>query len=264
MPIDPAQLLPFLTLGVLGAGHCAGMCGGFAIAVRAASGRGRWTALRRQLLYVLGKSMTYAAIGLFVARVGEVLVHGGTATLGGDDDTLAGIQRAMSWLAGGTMVTFGTLVVLGRGAPAPDQSGRLWKALRGAMQRARRVFDGALQLGGESGAFATGMITGHLPCGWSWGALALCVAQPPLVALLGMFVFGLATGPVLVFLGLGWGSFSARFTGLAARAAGPLLIAFGLFTLLRGAPPGASDSLAAEVLPECCVEQSTTHEHPAR
>ena len=50
-------LLPFLTLGLLGAAHCAGMCGGFAVSVSLASGPGKLRALRRQLVYVTGKAL---------------------------------------------------------------------------------------------------------------------------------------------------------------------------------------------------------------
>ncbi|MFT7487422.1 MAG: sulfite exporter TauE/SafE, partial [Candidatus Paceibacteria bacterium] len=35
MLFAPQDLLPFLSLGILGAAHCAGMCGGFAMAVHA-------------------------------------------------------------------------------------------------------------------------------------------------------------------------------------------------------------------------------------
>jgi sulfite exporter TauE/SafE len=69
-----------------------------------------------------------------------------------------------------------------------------------------------------------------------------------------MALFGLGTAPALLAVGLGWAGLSVRFRSLASRAAGPLLIAFGIVTLLRGASLMGAETAAAAALPECCTE----------
>ena len=79
---EPAALLPFVLLGLLGSVHCAGMCGGFALGVAAGGPRGR--ALGRLGLYALGKALTYAALGLLAARAAHAahVTEGGPALAG--------------------------------------------------------------------------------------------------------------------------------------------------------------------------------------
>lgn len=250
MAVDAPDLLAFATLGLLGAAHCAGMCGGFAVAVATAAPRGR--GLTRQLLYVSGKALTYASLGLVLATGARAAVRAGAGP-----ERLEALPQALALVAGGTMVGLGLLALRG-GAPRPplERWGAPGRALRAAGQELGRAFRAARALPGGTGAFAAGLATGLLPCGWSWGALALAATVPPLEAGLGMLLFGLGTAPALVAVGLGWSGLSVRFRGLAARAAGPLLIVFGLLTVLRGAALVGGEAAARAALPECCVDES--------
>lgn len=255
-------LLPFLTLGLLGAAHCIGMCGGFAIAVSATAGERRRAQLRAQLVYVLGKSITYAVLGLGVALLGQAALAGGSRLLGEEGLDFASLRQVLAWIAGLTMIALGVVALRGRAAPAPrfERWGAVGRLLRAAGHELRAAFAAARQLPGDLGALATGLATGLLPCGWSWGALALAATVTPLEAFAGLFVFGLATGPALVLVGLGWSGLSARFRGTAARAAGPLLIVFGLFTALRGAELIGGEAAQEALLPDCCTE-ATQEQH---
>jgi len=237
----------FLSLGLVGAAHCAGMCGGFAVAVSASAGPGRARALRRQLVYTGGKALSYAVLGLVLARAGEAITARGSW------------RDALAWVAGGAMIAMGVASLWPR-ARGWRPSGRAARLLA----RARELFGAARQLPGDAGALATGLATGLLPCGLSWGALAFAATRSPLEAFAGMLLFGLGTAPVLVLVGLGWSGISGRFRTLAARAAGPLLILFGLYTGLRGASLFGSQASAAAAgaLPECCAEEAA-HEHGA-
>jgi len=252
-------VLPFLALGALGAAHCAGMCGGFALAVSAASPAGRGRALRRQLAYVLGKALTYALLGLLAARAGHLLVAGGAEIADpgpeGRAAALDGFRRALAWVAGGAMVLLG-LSAAGLFAPLAPLAPLAARA--GASRPAsgaRRVLAGVRALPGSAGAFGTGLLTGLLPCGLSWGALALATTVTPLSAALGLFAFGLATAPVLIAVGLGWHGLSVRFRRFALAAAGPLLIVFGVLTAMRGGPPGSGE-LTHRILPDCCTQHA--------
>jgi len=254
--LEPTTLLPFLTLGLLGAAHCIGMCGGFAIAVSASAGERRASQLRAQLAYVLGKSLTYAVLGLGVALLGRAALTGGARLFGAEGLGFDGLRQGLAWIAGLTMVALGVVALRGRAAPAPrlEGWGAVGRGLQGVAGELRRAFSAARQLPGDLGAFATGLATGLLPCGWSWGALALAATVAPLEAFVGLFLFGLATGPALVLVGLGWSGLSSRFRGTAARAAGPLLILFGVFTALRGAELIGGTAAQEALLPDCCTE----------
>ncbi len=257
-------LLPFLVLGLLGAAHCAGMCGGFAVTVSLTSGSGKWRALRRQLVYVVGKALTYGILGIFAAQAGTLVVSGGQRLLGEDAVQLAALQDGLSWVAGGMMVAFGLAAMglgprlLAAGGVQASSPGSFWaKLARGA----QALFASVRDLPGDAGALGTGMLTGLLPCGWSWGALALAVTTDPLTGFFGLFVFGLGTGPVLILVGLGWHGFSSRFRRYAVRLAGPLLILFGVLTVARGGVPASLQAASDAALPDCC-ESGADHDSP--
>ena len=250
-----AALAPFVLLGLLGAVHCAGMCGGFAVAVGARATTGtRRAFLGMQLAYLTGKALTYAVLGLLLSTGGRFVA--GAAAHGPVEETvglaphgaLAGLREASAWLAGLTMVWFG-LRMLGISLPG---SGRTERTQGRVERRLAALVRGARSLPGGTGALATGLATGFLPCGLSWSAFALAAGNEPLVAFAGLLAFGLATAPALLLSAWGWRGLSAVHRATAVRLAGPLLLAFGVFTIARGFPVAS-----AEVLPECCQAAHT-------
>lgn len=250
-----SALLPFLLLGVGGSVHCMGMCGGFAALVGEGARRGGRLGVREQLAYISGKALTYGVLGLALALAAEWVLVGGAELVGGGEihqsHVLERWRGVVAWVAGGLMVLLG-LSALGLRLPRRLRSRPL---VAGAHGLARRLFRGIAELPGLGGAFGVGVVTGFLPCGLSWGALALAAASTPRVALVGMLVFGLATGPALALVGLGWSGIPPRWRALAGRAAGPLLIAFGLLTILRGGVPEPISGVQA-ALPACCSSEA--------
>ena len=67
-------------LGFLGSFHCVGMCGPIALAV---GGKGSNKFLFNKIIYNLGRSLTYAMLGLVIGSLGFSL-------------SLAGIQQKLS------------------------------------------------------------------------------------------------------------------------------------------------------------------------
>jgi hypothetical protein len=248
-----SELLPFVLLGLAGAAHCAGMCGGFAVAVALAAGPARGRAVGHGLAYVVGKALTYAVLGLVVARAGDLAVHGGAELGNGAADArLSGLRAGLATVVGLGLVAAG-LAHLGLGRRLwPARWRAAWARLGGA---AGRLFAGVRELPGAAGALGTGVLTGLLPCGLSWSALALALTARPVTGAAGLFLFGLATAPALLLVGFGARGLPVRARALAARAVGPLLILLGLFTAARGGLP-SSLSAAGAALPECCQEPS--------
>lgn len=245
-----AALVPFAALGLAGALHCVGMCGGFAVAVAArARGRGARVSLD-QAAYAVGKAASYATLGALAAGAGHAAVHATGGALEGPlaSRSMETARAALAWVAGLSFVALG-LSSLGL-FHAPNGS-RLWQ--RGAGWIRARFAD-AFAMGGTTGALGAGLLNGLLPCGLSWAALALAATLDPVHAMLGMFTFGLATTPALAATGFGWALVGARRRALAARLLGPLFLVFGVWTLARGGIPFIDGAPAA--LPPCCTSTS--------
>ena len=209
-----------LLLGLLGTGHCVGMCGGFALAVGAgAPGAGRVVA--RPLAYQFGKSTSYLLIGVLQLLAG---------TLAGGAGGVARAQTIASVAAAGLMVALGLAYVLEWRAPprlaAWLAGSRVCGAL-GAVWRSPSLLKSVL----------IGWVNGFLPCGLSLAVLLYLSSFGSAGALaLGVYVFGLGTLPGLLavsLLGRGWSA--SRRRGLV-RASGVVLILFGVLTAVRGTP----------------------------
>lgn len=230
-----AELVPFVSLGAFGALHCAGMCGGFSLAV--VSGHEGIFA-RRQAGYVLGKSSSYAVLALLVASGASWLEIGGSHGAGLGHGAVRG---ALGWAAAVFLVLTG-LGLFTRGRWSLLEHG----TPRAGLERARSILRGALALPGMSGAFGLGLLNGLIPCGLSWAALVLAAQLPPPLAALGAFCFGLATAPVLLAVALG-----ARMAGPVWRRATPfvlggVLIVFGVGTAWRSTKAFSAGQ------PTCC------------
>lgn len=159
-----------LAAGLVGSPHCVGMCGGFASAASDSRlGSAPWHA---------GRLMTYAALG---------------AAAGGLGATLPGPR----WLP----VVLSTLFLawfalrLAGWSPVVSSSGA---------HRLAALARRAIALGGWPGRVAFGAVSGLLPCGLVYAALALPVASGSAAAgALAMLVFGLGTVPALSLAGAG-------------------------------------------------------------
>lgn len=208
-------LVPPFVFGVANAGHCAAMCGVFAIR---AGGAARFAA------YALGKTTTYVALG----AVAGVL---GARVLG----ALGGAQAWLGLAAGLVMIGAGVRLLVPPTAGRVAGAGRFLAPLAGVVEQARAT----------GSAFLFGAATGALPCGVVYLAATQCAATAsPVDGALGMAAFGMGTIPVLgvtSLLGKGalmrlgpsrvrtWGAILVLVTGVVVsiRSGIPLLHASG-------------------------------------
>lgn len=212
----PALLLSALLLGMLGGGHCIGMCGGLMGALTLAiPPEQRQRRLRLLLAYNLGRIASYALAGLLLGGAGWALASGPAAS----------VLRA---IAGSLLVVMG-LYLAGwwSGLTRIESLGRLlWRRLE---PLARRL----LPVGNARRALLLGAIWGWLPCGLVYSTLLWAASQgDALRSAVLMLAFGLGTLPVLLATGLA----AERLTALLRRrgiriAGGLLVILFGLWTL---------------------------------
>lgn len=215
-----AELLPLLlsafVLGLLGGGHCLGMCGGLMGALTMAiplEQRGR--RLRLLVVYNLGRILSYAAAGLLVGLAGWALAQGPAAMLLRTVAALLLISMGLylaGWWSGLTRVE-----ALGRG---------LWRHLQPLTSRLIPVHS-------LPQALTLGALWGWLPCGLVYSTLLWAASQGNATesALL-MLAFGLGTWPVLLATGLAADRIIALLRKRSVRITGGIMvILFGLWTL---------------------------------
>ena len=213
-----AELLSAMLLGLFGAGHCLGMCGGISGALAFALGPHCSTARRQLLLlcYSLGRISSYALMG---ALAGGIL-HGTTPVA---------VHGAMRVVAGALLVIIGIALA---GQP------RLLALLeRGGSRLWQRIAPHAARLGPPRTvpvALLAGAAWGWLPCGLVYGALGWAATGGPAersAAL--MAAFGAGTLPAV----LASGALASRLKSLLQRrelrlTAALCVCAFGLWTMV--------------------------------
>lgn len=208
-----ATPLAAAAFALLGAGHCAAMCGGIAaaLALRAPSPR-------HALLHPLGKVFGYALAGALAGALGAGLIALGDA---------AALGRVLRTAAGLLIALVGLRILLDRPPWQPLERFALAVWRRTLAPLAERLAGGD---GSAAAALALGALWGWLPCGLSWTALVAAAASGSAAqgALL-MTAFGLGTLPAL---GLGALLFSGWRPAAPGwrRAAGALLVVAGLWT----------------------------------
>jgi sulfite exporter TauE/SafE len=204
-------------LGLLGTGHCIGMCGPLVVAFPAAAG-----GVLPHLLYHGGRVTTYTAAGALAGGAGSL-----AAALGADPvlGTLR-VQMGLSVAAGLLLAAFGL-------------------ARLGLLPEPRWLYTAVPLLSPGSGAAASsrssrwrmvhmGLLTGMLPCGLSYAAFSRALAaggwyEGGMMTL----AFGLGTLPGLLAAGLGAGRLLSRFRTWSDPLSGMLMIAMAVRLISR-------------------------------
>jgi len=215
---DPLIAMGFTT-GLLGAGHCIGMCGGLvgALSLSATGRRGGWSF---HLLYNAGRLVTYTLIGAMVGWLGSALAytdrfHTITRTL------LVASDLFIILLGFGTAGLFTGLNLARLDFPGP------LRAMTKAVQRLR-------QLPPALAALPLGLLFGFLPCGYLY-AVAITAAQSAdaTTGALMLLAFGIGTVPALLLFGTATQWLGTRARLWMLRLAGLLVAGMGAVNLLR-------------------------------
>lgn len=258
---------------LLGSAHCAGMCGGLALA---AIGPDDGARAPRQVGYHGGRLVSYAALGVVAGLVGQVVDDAGV---------LVGVQRVAAVVAGVMIALFGLATVLrALGVRVPSAG-----VPRPLIVAAQRVHVWTLRLPPKHRGVPIGLATPLLPCGWlyAFAAIAAASASPWLGALI-MGAFWLGTVPAVVLASNGARLAFARLGRGAPVAAGLAMIAVGVHAAVArggaaeramsevrgvqvGMAPASVEELGARAaqemdeLPPCCREvQSPREVHSPR
>jgi hypothetical protein len=207
--------LAFIT-GLLGAGHCIGMCGGLAggFAVH----QNRWRRPLPLLSYHGSRIAVYVLLGALGAALGRVLVQAGS---------LGKFQGLLLIIAGLVIVALGLGVagLLPGLQPRPCTTAANTQPLRRMPPWPQRL----------APALA-GIINGLVPCSLVFSvAIRATATADPLQAGLLMFCFGLGTLPAMGAVTALSGYIGCRAHGIAQRLAGVAVILLGAWTVYEGA-----------------------------
>ncbi len=215
--LSPWGVWAFLLVGLLiGVSHCVGMCWPFVLFLSGqhpAATDKRTSQLLPQLMYNLGRTVTYTLLGALAGALGGLIGMGGS---------LLGIQKAAAMLAGGVLLIYGSLGLVGIYTPLQfGQWAPIQKLTRGLMQ------------GKAHSPFIFGLILGLLPCGPLYAVLLAAAALAhPLQGALALALFGLGTIPAMLLLSL-VGKFLTERGSLRALSYA-LVLVMGAFFVYHG------------------------------
>ena len=207
-------------VGLLGGGHCAGMCGGIVSAV-SLSLPGSRPRIGFLLAYNLGRIASYGAAGLLAGAIGASSFF---------LDHVLPVERVLYALASVMLILLGLyLAGIWRGVVVLETvGGKLWRHVQPWSKR-------FLPVRTLPQALALGSIWGWLPCGLVYSVVvaALATGSPWRSATL-MLAFGLGTLPALLAMGMAAVRMRAVLQHVwVRRLSGLAVIGFGLLGLWR-------------------------------
>ena len=207
-------------VGLLGGGHCAGMCGGIVGAV-SLSLPGSRPRIGFLLAYNLGRIASYGAAGLLAGAIGASSFF---------LDHVLPVERVLYALASVMLILLGLyLAGIWRGVVVLETvGGKLWRQVQPWSKR-------FLPVRTLPQALALGSIWGWLPCGLVYSVVvaALATGSPWRGATL-MLAFGLGTLPALLAMGMAAVRMRAVLQNVwVRRLSGLAVIGFGLLGLWR-------------------------------
>ena len=214
------SLISALLVGLLGGGHCIGMCGGFtgAVTLSLPEARARWPFM---LAYNGGRIASYTLAGMLAGLIGSSVFF---------LDHVLPIEKLLYGLASLMLVALGLyLAGLWHGVLVLEKAGAVvWRRLQPLSRK-------MLPLRTLPQAFLLGLVWGWLPCGLVFSVLVVALAAGSVLqggAL--MLAFGLGTLPVMLAMGM----LAVRLKTWmqqpwVRRACGLLVLGFGVLGLLH-------------------------------
>jgi sulfite exporter TauE/SafE len=210
--------------GVLGSGHCVGMCGALV------SGCFMKPEASKSYLpyfaYQFARIFVYTLVGFAAAALGVVLVSSG----------MFGKVQSILQMFIGSVVIILALGLLG------------WIPFQGSvkllpMNVLRRVYAESRTREPLLGATMAGLLNGLMPCPLTFAmAVKATSATTILDGGLLMLTFGAGTLPTMLFVSVAFGKMSAHFRGLMLKAAALIMIVMGCNTIYMGMSFYVADS----------------------
>ena len=230
MPQDLSLAAVFL-VGLLGGGHCVGMCGGIVSALSSQNAGGKPLL---HLAYSTGRIASYSVTGAIAGSIGGLgLLFSGVLP----------VQLALYVLANAMLLILGLYL-----AGLSPLAGKFEAAGRYLWSRLQPLTRGLVPVNTVPRALAVGALWGWIPCGLVYGVLATALLSGNAVrGAMVMLAFGLGTLPNLLLAGLMIRSATKVFQGRMFRTiCGALVFGFGISGLARAFE--LSDRIRAGIL----------------
>ncbi|HBV75715.1 MULTISPECIES: sulfite exporter TauE/SafE family protein [Vibrio] len=208
-------------IGLLGAGHCMGMCGGIAslMNIGEMSSKRLWL---NPILYNVGRIISYTLIGGIVGSTISTIAE------------YSGVNAPLNWLR---LISSIFMIILAL------YIGQWWAGLLYIEKTGQHIWKYISPLGKKLlpikhpfYAIPFGFIWGWLPCGLVYSMLTWSAASggAPQGALI-MFSFGLGTLPLMLSIGLSTTKLNQWIKSILFRRIGAtLLLFYALFQLYQG------------------------------
>ncbi len=214
------SLISAFLVGLLGGGHCVGMCGGIvgAVSIHLPQSKPKVPFL---LAYNAGRILSYAIAGAIAGLVGAssfFLEH------------VLPIQHVLYGISSLMLIVLGLyLAGIWHGVTYLEKAGKaIWKTLQPYSKR-------YIPVQSFRQAFILGGLWGWLPCGLVYSVLIAAIATGSVMSggLL-MLAFGLGTLPTLLTMGMAAVRLKTVLQNIwVRRASGLLVLGFGLEGLLK-------------------------------
>ena len=202
--------------GVLGSGHCLGMCGALVSGYFMNSGPSR--SVWPYFTYQISRIFVYTLVGFAAAALGVVLVSSG----------VFGKMQSILQMFIGSVVIILAFGILG------------WIPFQGSirlipMNVLRKGYAQSRTRGPLLGASIAGLLNGLMPCPLTFAmAVKATSATTIMEGGLLMLTFGSGTLPTMLFISVAFGKMSANFRGLMLKSAALIMIIMGCNTIYMG------------------------------
>lgn len=217
MQAEFTYLMAFLA-GLLGSGHCIGMCGGLVCAVFLKLGEGARTPMA-YAAYHGARVSVYVLVGIVAGALGLVLTSAG----------IVGKAQGILQIIAGLVVILLGFDILGIG-PWRLNLNTLPSVLMG------RVLNRGGGYGPVTGALVGGVVNGLMPCSLTLAvAVKATMSGGPAEGGLLMLAFGMGTVPSMLVISLLLGKLGVRQRGLLLKVAALFVITLGIATVWQGA-----------------------------
>jgi sulfite exporter TauE/SafE len=202
--------------GVLGSGHCLGMCG--ALVSGYFMNAGKTKSYLPYFFYQFARIFVYTLVGFAAAALGVVLVSSG----------MFGKVQSILQISIGVVVIILAFGILG------------WIPFQGSirllpMKWLRKGYSASRTRGPILGASIAGLLNGLMPCPLTFAMAVKATSAPSILeggAL--MLTFGAGTLPTMLFISFAFGKMSANVRGLMLKLAAFIMIAMGCNTIYMG------------------------------
>lgn len=211
----PSEITIFtgLLLGIMTSFHCVGMCGPIALSLPL--GGSKWKKFLGGLLYNLGRTITYALMGLAFGLLGE-----GLSTLG--------FQKIVSILAG-------TLMIASAFFPMLFKSSSLDNSVFSFVNTVKKSLKKMFSVQSVWGLLIIGLLNGLLPCGPLYFAVMVSAGTGNVVeSALFMTFFGLGTIPLLFAVTIAGNFISIKIRNRINNFIPVIMVIMGILFILRG------------------------------